>query len=243
MPGVGLGRRRWKRSKPAEVNWGNPLTEAMVMCVPCDRVPFTCLVTGRRFTMDGNPLLNSPNTFGAGVDTSSTTKRGGQFVIGTADRWSLQPPITVGFAGTEIAGSVTNSVYVGTVFDNVGTAQPYVCYGLVVDTTHYRMASNDGLFFSVTGNIVSTASRAMRTQVGVRQSTTAEIWVNGRREGQITGEGSTISYSATSLMCIGSEPTAGRFCSCSVALCAVWDRALSQSEIAAFDADPMQLLR
>lgn len=240
MPGVGLGRRAWKRSKPAEVDWENPLTEGMLMCVPGDRVPFTCLVTGRRFTMDGAPLLNAPNVFGAGADTSSTAKRGGQYVIGTTDIWSLQPPHSVAFAGTDTVALVTSATSVGVLL----SGSPFVCYGLNNDGTGYRASANDGgIFHAPVSTIVTPASRLMRTQVAVRYPTTLELWVNGRREGEVTGRTNSTGYNSSATMCIGSESTAGRYNPGSIALCVVWNRALGGSEIAAFNVDPMQLLK
>lgn len=245
MAGVGIRRRRWLPSQQ-KVNWANPLTDGLISLVPGNRNPLVDLVTGQTFTMQGSPEFKA-GRFGVGIDDTADTKRGGYYQLTTDSPLRAQPPLTIACAGTQFVTPGNGAAYFGVRYDNAD-GFPYVCYILAADTTapgYYRFAGNTGPggFHSVAGSVITYSSGNMETQVGIRDGATIEIWVNGYLENTANVTFTNISYGATAELLFCSDPDVTRSSGSSLALGAIWNRRLTNQEIAEFHTDPMQLLR
>ena len=240
MAGIGLGRKSWIGKLPG-IEWSNPLSSGLVLCVLGNRLPLYDIVGNRLFTQTGNPKLNTPTTFGPGIETL-VYNQGGYFSLPASDPLRVQPPATIGWAGYQAAVSTQHGLIVGIEHNN-SNSSPYQSLTLQTGTTYYVHASNDGTTIQeMVGSIKTTATLGRRVLVGVRGLSTSALWVDGVREGLLTYSGS-IAYGATAQVGVAAQFTSGRDSGTVMSVIAVWNRELSLADISAFNANPTQMVK
>lgn len=239
MAGIGL-RRIWMDDIPV-VDWSNPLSTGLILCVPGNRLPLYDIVGNRTFTLTGSPVLNKPTPFGPGIETL-VYNQGGYFSLPASDNLRVQPPATIGWAGYKAAASVQHGLVAGIEHNN-SNSSPYQSLTFQTGTTYYVHASNDGTNIQeMVGFVTPTATLGKKVLVGVRGLSESSFWVDGVREGVLTYSGS-IAYGTTAQLGVAAQFTSGRDPGTVLAVLAIWARELTRAEIGSFNLDPTQLFR
>lgn len=244
MAGVGLRQRRWTDGSGLSVDWSNPMTDGLLLCVPGNGNPMVDLVAGRRFTTLGAHPLNYPTGFGTGSNVSSGSN-GSTCAISSSDVLRVQPPCTVAWAGSQISAPSAYAEIFG-IQTNDSNTDPWLSLAVScnVDGTKYVAYTNDGgtgFYKDHVGSITVTTARK-RTLVGVRKSTSMALWVDGVYDGERTSLGTSITYQSTAQMTVTYQSPAVDTGTAMV-VGAIWARELTGNEIVAFNADPTQLFR
>lgn len=244
----GFRRRRWAPGPNAKIDWQHPYAHRLQgLWLPQALNGFRSLVNSAdQLSSGGSSTITAgvtPWGYGTGETSGSTGARGW---VNTSPSLALQPAsgVTILWVGSLRSAVAANRRLFG-MEANSTNSPPYNAFGIYrASTTTLGYAIDPGGSFTsvASGSIINAVE-----QFGFAALTYDGATLRGYWQGALvasTSASGSLSYSSPILVCgtneaVGSSASADALMS----MGAIWDRALSSSEIATLYSDPFQMLR